>query len=362
MTAVPAAIRVAQEITLADKALPNAGLVELFSSRYRTAATQGQLEDLVDDAIKINREAGATGRALEQLRAQVGEWQIPAAVTDPIENGQITSGRAVIVDALAVVAAARDADATLPEAELSIDIRPKFESVTSASGMAALRTEAEARSEEAQKVGNALNLLTDRVPDWQIPAVVTDPVAKRDFATAALTAAAAQRWVENAYQADVDWPEFGALERVKTDFENAQSLEELEAGADLADQWKQAADWINRAEVAAAADRDLLTDFGLWGADVEGPLQAAKDAGLRGDVDGAINESSKVLSLIDGGASSGSLRLAGIVFFGVAVLGVLGLWVILRRQSGPSWARQTRPHWMEKGTSSDKRVVKKKGK
>ena len=31
----------------------------------------------------------------------------------------------------------------------------------------------------------------------------------------------------------------------------------------------------------------------------------------------------------------------------VAVLGVLGLWVMLRRQAGPSWARSTTPHWVE---------------
>jgi hypothetical protein len=44
---------------------------------------------------------------------------------------------------------------------------------------------------------------------------------------------------------------------------------------------------------------------------------------------------------------AGSLRLAGIIFFGVAVLGVLGLWVMLRRQAGPSWARSTKPHWVD---------------
>ncbi len=360
--AIPAATEVAGAITAAAEALPEAGLIEAFADDYRSAATQNELEDLAAAATGVRREAEATGRSLDLLRSEVGEWQVPAAVTDPVERGQISAGRAVIEDARAVVAAARTADIALPAAQLSLDIRPRFEAVTSSAQMASLRAEAEERSREAQAVGNALDLLQDRVPAWQIPAVVTDPVAERDFATAALTASAAQRWVENAWKADRDWPEFGALDRVKPEFESAESLEALEAGADLAGKWSQAADWINRAEVAAAADRDLLTDFGLWGVDVETPLQAAKDAGLAGDVDNAINESSRVISLVEGGSSAGQLRLGGLVFFGIAVLGVLGLWVILRRQSGPSWARQRKPHWLEDGRSRDKKDPKDKKK
>lgn len=355
MAAIPLAIEVAQQITAADAALPAAGLVEAFASRYRGAATQSDLETLAGDAAKVQREAKATGDALEQLRSEVGRWQIPAAVTDPIDRGQITAGYEVIDDARAVVAAAAAADISLPEAQLSADIRPKFEAVTSAAQMAALRVEAEASSAEAQKVGDALTSLSDLVPYWQIPAVVTAPVENRDFATAASTAAAAQRWVENAWQADQDWPDFGALDRVKADFESAQTLEQLEAGADLADQWSQAADWISRAEAASVEPRDLLTDFGLLGVDINTPLQEAKAAALAGEVSQAIKKSTEVVAVIESGSSSGSLRLAGIVFFGIAVLGVLGLWVILRRQSGPSWARQTRPHWIEKGRSRDKK-------
>ncbi|MEA2027214.1 MAG: hypothetical protein U9O18_11030, partial [Chloroflexota bacterium] len=93
------------------------------------------------------------------------------------------------------------------------------------------------------------------------------------------------------------------------------------------------------------------TDFGLWGVDVDTPLQEAKAAALAGDVAGAINKSTAVISTISNGSSSGSLRLGGLVFFGVAVLGVLGLWVMLRRQAGPSWARQTTPHWVQKSGS-----------
>ncbi len=283
----------------------------------------------------------------------------PAAVTDPVEAGQISAGRAIIEDARAVVAAARAADIALPQAQLSTDIRPRFEAVTSAAQMATLRAQAETRSAEAQAVGNALNLLSDRVPDWHIPDVVTKPVADRDFATAALSAAAAQKWIEQAWRADQAWTDFRALDRIKDDFENAQTLQELEAGAATAEKWANAADYIGRAERAVQGDRDLLTDFGLWGVDVETPLQAARDAGLAANVTEAIQKSSDVIDLINAGSSSGSLRLAGIVFLGIAVLGVLGLWVILRRQSGPSWARQSKPHWIESRSSSRGR---KKGK
>ena len=358
MAAITPAIEIAKQITAADAALPSAGIVESFGARYRAAATQSELEDLVGEAAALRREAEATGRALGLLGDEVGEWQIPAAVTDPVEAGQITAGRAIIEDARAVVAAARAADIALPQAQLSTDIRPRFEAVTTSAQMAALRTQAETRSAEAQAVGNALNLLSDRVPDWHIPEVVTKPVEDRDFASAALSAAAAQKWIERAWQADQAWTDFRALDRIKDDFENAQSLEELENGAATAEKWANAASYIGLAEAAVKSDRDLLTDFGLWGVDVDTPLQEARDAGLATNVDVAINKSREVIDLIDAGSSSGSLRLAGIVFFGIAVLGVLGLWVILRRQSGPSWARQSKPHWIERGATK----ARKKGK
>ncbi len=250
-----------------------------------------------------------------------------------------------------MVSAALAADIALPRAQLSNDIRPRFEAVETGAAMTALRTEAETRRDEAKSVGDALASLNSRVPGWQIPEVVTLPVEERRFATAALTASTAQKWVENAWKADQDWPEFGALARIRDDFESAQSLEDLQAGAELAEQWSEASDYVGRAIIAADEDRGLLTEFGLWGVDVDTPLQEAKDAALAGDVDGAINKSTQVISAINNGSSSGSLRLGGIVFFGIAVLGVLGLWVMLRRQSGPSWARQTTPHWVQKGGS-----------
>ena len=214
--------------------------------------------------------------------------------------------------------------------------------------MAALREEAETRRDDAVAVGGALDLLSTRVPTWQIPEVVTRPVEERDFATAAVAAAAAQKWVENAWRADQDLPQIGALDRIKADFESAQELIVLEAGATRAEAWAQAADHVRRADEAVKADRDLLTNFGLWGSDVDTPAAEAMAAAIDGRVDEAIQKSAEVISLINSGASGGGLRLAGLVFFGVAVLGVLGLWLMLRRDAGPSWARQTTPHWKKK--------------
>ncbi|MEA2025759.1 MAG: hypothetical protein U9O18_03620, partial [Chloroflexota bacterium] len=250
MSAIAPAIKVVQEITAAAEALPTAGLLDFHRLRYETTTTAGKLDELAADAGKVKREAVATGQALELLQADVGEWRIPAAVTDPIDRGQITTGRAIIEDARAVVAAALAADIALPQAQLSNDIRPRFEAVGTGAEMAALRTEAETRRDEAEAVGDALASLSSRVPGWQIPEVVTVPVEERDFATAALTASTAQRWVENAWQADRDWPEFDALARIKDGFEGAQSLEDLQAGAELAEQWSEAADYVGRAIVA----------------------------------------------------------------------------------------------------------------
>jgi hypothetical protein len=116
----------------------------------------------------------------------------------------------------------------------------------------------------------------------------------------------------------------------------------------LAKEWAEAADYVARAIESANAPRDLLTDFGLWGVDVRPTLEAALAAAVAGEVQEAINKSGEVISVINSGSSSGQLRLAGLIFFGIAVLGVMGLWVILRRQSGPPWARSSTPHWVDK--------------
>jgi|GEM_PF-5177752 len=348
MTAITPAIEAAQEVAAADAALPTAGLLDKYKVRFENTTTAHKLSELADAAAKERGEAERAGYALGLLENEVGDWQIPAAITNAVEQGQIRTATTIIDDAREVVGAAKAADLALPVAKLRAEIQPQFEAIETGADMATLRAAAETRRDEAEAVGNALSTLNTRVPDWDIPAVVNDPVESGDFAAAALTAAAAQMWIEAAYQADQDLPQLEAMVRIKDDFESATSLKELEVGAELASDWAQAADHVSRAITAADAPRDLLTDFGLWGVDVQPTLDEAMEAAIAGKVPEAISKSGEVISVINSGSSSGSLRLAGLVFFGVAVLGVMGLWVMLRRQSGPSWARSTTPHWVDK--------------
>jgi hypothetical protein len=180
-----------------------------------------------------------------------------------------------------------------------------------------------------------------------VPAVVTTPIEERDFATAAAVATEAEKWVVNAWEADQKLDRMHAIERVRPLFEGAQTLADLEAGAELAESWNQAAANVRNAVDAVAAPRDLLTNLGLWGTDLQPTLDAAVEAAVAGDVSEAIKRSAAAIETVKGGASVGGLRLAGVVFFGVALLGVIGLWLVFRRQAGPSWARQTKPHWMK---------------
>jgi hypothetical protein len=349
MAAVDPAITAAQEITAADRALPQAGFLQKYKARFESTTTAGALDDVVDDAKSDRLKAERAGRALRQLRVEVGDWTIPAAVTDPLENGQLEAGERIIEDARAVVAAAASADRALPDAGLREETQPRFEAVTSGAEMAALRADVEQQASEVEAVGNALSTLDRLVGDWTIPAVVAQPIEAGRFADAVDFVQAAEDWVVNAAEAQELLPELNALESIKAEFEGAQSLTDLKDGAALAERQKQAAALVKEAKAKAAQDRDLLTNFGLWGVDVDAIVDEAVAAAIEGDVQEAINKSADAISKIDGGAGAGSLRLAGLVFFGVAVLGVLGLWVMLRRQHGPSWARSTTPHWIENG-------------
>ena len=213
--------------------------------------------------------------------------------------------------------------------------------------VAAANEDAAAASSGQPAVDEAIASIEVLVPDWALPPAVTEPLAAGDVDMAGRAAAAAEDWVTAADEAQRLLPELNALESIRAEFEGAQSLTDLKDGAALAERQEQAAALVREAKAKAALDRDLLTNFGLWGVDVDAIVDEAVAAAIAGDVQEAINKSADAISKIDGGAGAGSLRLAGLVFFGVAVLGVLGLWVMLRRQHGPSWARSTTPHWIE---------------
>ncbi len=222
--AIAPATRAVQEITAADVALPQANFLDKYKLRYENSATAASLQTLADEAASDHRKASIAGRALEALQVAAGEWAIPAAVTRPLETGEIDAGTRIIGDAQAVVDAATSADEALPQAGLRDEVRPQFEAVTSGAEMAALRKRVEARAAEAMTVGNALATLELLVPSWHIPAVVADPVAAGNFGAAVESAKEAERWIKSASDAQAELPDLNALESIKSDFESARTL------------------------------------------------------------------------------------------------------------------------------------------
>jgi hypothetical protein len=336
-----------EDLTSADDFLPQARLLERYQPRYEGTSSVQELEDLATEAADVVAAAERTSAALADLQASANDWTIPTAVTEPLENGRINTGFAIVNDARAVVKAATDANLALPDANLRAEIQPRFEAVTTGEEMAALRLAAEARRDQAESIGGALAALRLQDPEWQTPAVISDPIATGDFATAAEVAAVAKSWIENAYEANTTLPAMDAINRSQQDFEAATTLDELKAGASRAENWNLAADRVAEAQVAIDRPRDLMAEFGLWGVDLQPPLREAVQAAIDGDLTLALNRAATVIETANGASSGGALRLAGIVFLGVAILGVLGLWLILRREAGPPWARSTKPHWVD---------------
>jgi hypothetical protein len=359
MPAITPAITAAQEVSAANEFLPQAGLLEKYRVRFENTTTAAALEELASAITSDRRDAERASYALDLLQNEIGDWTIPEAVTLPLEQGQLVTGLAIVEDASAVVQAARAADLALARAAdmdligtgLREEIQPRFEGVVTGAEMAALRAEVESRMVDAVAVGEALGYLNSNVPDWLIPDVIADPVSSGDYAAAAPAVEAAQDWVEYAIETNDALAEIQALEYSREGFQAAASLEDLQDGAKLASEWAQAAGQVRRAIEKADEPRDMLTSFGLWGVEIEPMVEEAKQAAIVGDIPVALGRSSDVISIISNGAGTGSLRLAGIIFFGVAVIGVAGLWIMLRRQAGPSWARSTKPHWVDDGGS-----------
>jgi hypothetical protein len=363
-------VAAAQYITEANEFLPQAGLLEKYQVRFENTATASALGQLTEDARTDRRNASLASFALAELENVVGDWSIPDAVTRPLEQGQLEVGLRIVEDARRVVIAARDADLALAraadlelvEAGLREEVQPLFEGVTTGAEMAALREEIEARKDNAVAVGNALGTINTTVPDWQLPAFLAEAVSSGDYSAAVAPAQAAERWVEFAAEADASLEEINALESSRGEFENAPDLEALTTGADKAERWAQAAVRVRLAIEKADEPRDMLANFGLWGVDVQPQIEEAKQAVIDADIQLALTKAADVIKTIDGATSAGSLRLAGIVFFGVAVIGVAGLWLMLRRQAGPSWARSTKPHWVKEEEQKQKRGLLGRGK
>jgi hypothetical protein len=214
--------------------------------------------------------------------------------------------------------------------------------------MAALRADAEAQAKTATTIGESLSELKTTVPDWVLPAILTRPIEERDFDKAASTLSSAADWVRFAAQADARLPQMEALARTKEAFEGAVTLGELDDGADLAEDWATASGRVADAIAVSDRDRDMMTTFGMFGVDL-GPLrEQAIAAAKEGDVALATQKAQAIVDTINEGSKNGGLRLAGIVFLIVAIIGVLGLWWLFRRNQGPPWARNSRPPWADK--------------
>jgi hypothetical protein len=347
LAAIAPALQVVTDVAAADAALPTVGLADAYRSRYEGAATLEALEALAKEAAENRDAAEKVGAALDVLEQEAHGWSIPSIISSPLSDGRIADVTAVVEDARAVVTAARAADAALPDAGLSEDIRPLFEAITSAEDLKSLRKDAERIQAQAETVGGALASLQQIVPTWELPALITTPIEQRDFARAAVVAAAAQRWIVNASEADAKLSELKALERTHADFEAAATLDDLNAGADKAVNWNAAADKVNQAIAAKDQPHDLLANLGLMGTDLGPGIKRAMSAAVAGQADEAIREAAAVLDTVNGATSVGGLRIAGVVFFAVALAGIIGMWIVFNRQRGPSWARQTKPHWLK---------------
>jgi hypothetical protein len=361
--AVPPALRIAQDISAVDAVLPEAGLPDKYQARFEGTVTATALGDLAEEVSEERGQAVRTGNALRQLEAAAGDWAIPRAVTAPIAAGDLDSAILILEDALAVVDATKAGDETLARADLVADLgaefRPRFEAAANGEEMDTLRGDAEKKAGDAVIVGEAIAKLTELVPDWQIPAIIQDPIDQRDFETAATVAAQARKWVENAARADEVLPQIGAIEKVRPQFEQAATLADLQAGADLAQNWNIAAGAVADAVKNSQAPLDLLGSLGMAGTDVTPTVERAIEAVVAGNVADANSLAATVNNTMHNASSVGGLRLAGVIFFVVAIVGIGGLWFLLRREAGPPWARQRKPHWLKEdkpklGSGKDK--------
>ena len=261
--AITPAIEAARAVSEAHAALPEAGFLDYYRPLYEIATTKTRLEEILRDADSDARNARLARDKLEQLQASVGAWTIPLAVTTPLEAGQLQDAREVMDDALAVVRAATEADEALPEAGLRDVVRPQFEAVQTGAAMALLREQVEQRAGDAKTVGDALSTLNLRAPGWARPAVLLDPVEAGDFAGAVEAAEASKRWIESAYEADQLLPQIEAIDRTQPLFENAQDLQDLQDGADLAEKWENAAGIVSLAITENEKPRGMLTRLSL---------------------------------------------------------------------------------------------------
>ena len=201
------------------------------------------------------------------------------------------------------------------------------------------------------RTGRLRSELSAAAPGWGESLLIDTPIKGRDFETADARLTAALAWARYSAEADARLPEMEAVRRASEGFASAASLEDLQAGARLAEDWATAAVRVADAIAVSQNERDMMTDFGMFGTDLTPLIDRAIAAAQAGDVAEATQRARSIVEALKEGERNGGLRLAGIVFLIVAVIGVIGLWWLFRRNQGPPWARNSRPPWAPKQTS-----------
>jgi hypothetical protein len=344
------ALAIVDDLRAAEAALPGSDLHSAFRTRFEMASSRSALESLSVSVAELRDQALSIKIDLDALGVEAGGWTLPKAVSEPLARGQVSSAYTAIRDARAVVQAVTEARGSLAEAELEDVIRPRYEAAASLDALRALAEEAAVLRDQAVATGGALGTLRADIGDWRLPTVFLEPIKARDFARAQETIGEGQAWIDAAQGADEALPnELDAVASQRTAFEGASSIEDLQAGREVAKRQEQAALLVGKALSRKNDSRDLMTQVGLWGVDLVDLEVDALAAARDGDIGEATSLAADITMVMNNATRSGGLRLAGIVFFGVAVFGVLGLWLFFRRERKPPWARSSRPPWAKKG-------------
>lgn len=343
--ALTPAISILSDLAAAEGFLPGASIHDGYRTDFEAAASLSALEALAATVAGVRTQAEDASLELAALRSEAGEWALPGAISGPLAAGDVADALSAIRAARQIVRATAEANAALPEADVAALIRPAYESAATAEAIDALAQEAGVMRDKAVVTGAGLERLRASVGDWTLPNVFVDAIRQRDFDTAQKAVDTAQRWIDAARDADSRLSGLNALESQHAAFEAAVSLEDLEAGRVVAERQQQAVVYVTDALARKDDARDLLTQLGLLGSDLEEQTEAALEAAREGDVEAALEAASVLNSAISDATRAGGLRLAGLVFVGVALVGVIGLWAARHRERKPPWARTGKPPW-----------------
>ncbi|HJW21873.1 MAG TPA: hypothetical protein VJ506_05535, partial [Candidatus Limnocylindrales bacterium] len=176
--------------------------------------------------------------------------------------------------------------------------------------------------------------LVAELGDWTMPQAVLLPMSTWGFGVAESAMSQVEAILASVAAADAALPGLDAANGpVRAQFEKARSVDDLKAAAALAADQAAAAKAVAAAAARVAAPRDTVTQIGLAGTDLDGPMAAATVAAKAGDVKAAQADVDQVNALLDGASQQGTLRIALAGGVALAVLLLLAFVVVrLRRQ------------------------------